>query len=348
MKISVIIPAYNVEKYILKALNSVVNQTYHDIELIVVNDGSTDKTLNIVENFWKRVKPEGKIISIPNGGLANARNIGIKNAKGDYICNLDADDFLDINIFSKIFLKYNFDFDICYYGFRDVNENEEVLNTYEKKFIYTSAQKIDGISAAILKLKRKIWICSGSAIYNKKLIEKNALYNISGINQGEDLYFITGALIYSNDVYCIDSIGVNIRIRQNSMMRDKYNESFSQTIIACENLLKKAKKFPNDSKEKEKLISFIENEYINQNCYVAKKIISSYSIKNLFLIKNTILLKTPFIQLSIKDTNNSQSLKKRWEQKIYIKHLLVYIFIVKVVYRLKYMGDRLKINDKLF
>jgi glycosyltransferase involved in cell wall biosynthesis len=89
--VSVIIPAYNAEKYIKECVNSILNQTYTHIEIIVVNDGSSDNTLHIL-NSIKDYRL--KIISQPNRGCSAAKNIGLANAKGDFIQYLDADDFL--------------------------------------------------------------------------------------------------------------------------------------------------------------------------------------------------------------------------------------------------------------
>ena len=92
-KVSVIIPLYNEEKYITACVESVINQTYKNLEIIIVDDKSTDNSLKIVKNIKdKRIK----IISLKkNAGVANARNKGVEAATGDYICFLDSDDFWD-------------------------------------------------------------------------------------------------------------------------------------------------------------------------------------------------------------------------------------------------------------
>lgn len=91
--VSIIIPAYNAEKYMEKSLKSCISQTYQNIEIIVVNDGSTDNTAKIVEELSKQDN-RIKIISTENGGVSRARNIGIKNSNGKYLTFLDADDLL--------------------------------------------------------------------------------------------------------------------------------------------------------------------------------------------------------------------------------------------------------------
>ena len=96
MKISIIIPVYNVENYLAECLNSVVNQTYRDIEIIIVNDGSTDNSFSIIQQYQlhdERIK----IINQENQGLSAARNAGMKVASGDYLWFIDSDDYVAIN-----------------------------------------------------------------------------------------------------------------------------------------------------------------------------------------------------------------------------------------------------------
>ncbi len=107
--VSVIIPAYNAGKYIESAVESVLRQSYTNIELIVVNDGSTDNTLDVLSHF-----SDIKILSTSNKGVSHARNVGIDTSKGEYISFLDADDELEINAIEHLLsscLKWNAD--IC-------------------------------------------------------------------------------------------------------------------------------------------------------------------------------------------------------------------------------------------
>ena len=90
--ISIIIPAHNAVAYIHEALDSVLNQTYPDIEIIVVNDGSTDETESVVQEYVARFPNKVRLYSQKNKGQASARNVGIRNSYGAYIAFLDADD----------------------------------------------------------------------------------------------------------------------------------------------------------------------------------------------------------------------------------------------------------------
>ncbi len=91
--ISVIVPVYNVEKYLSKCLDSIINQTYQNLEIICVDDGSTDSSPMILEEYAKK-DSRIKIITRQNGGLSAARNTGVKNATGEFVSFVDSDDWI--------------------------------------------------------------------------------------------------------------------------------------------------------------------------------------------------------------------------------------------------------------
>ena len=100
--ISVIIPIYNVEKYLTKCIESVINQTYKNLEIILVNDGSTDNSKEIIDKY-SSIDSRIKVINKKNGGLSDARNVGIELAKGEYITFLDSDDWIELNMYEKLY-----------------------------------------------------------------------------------------------------------------------------------------------------------------------------------------------------------------------------------------------------
>ena len=116
-KVSIIVPIYNVEKYLPKCVNFIVKQTLKDIEIIAINDGSTDNSYDIIKKFSiedSRIK----IINQNNCELSNARNLGLKFAKGEYISFIDSDDYIDKTMIEKLYLiasKYNCDVVSCNY-----------------------------------------------------------------------------------------------------------------------------------------------------------------------------------------------------------------------------------------
>lgn len=131
IKISIIVPIYNVEKYLRKCLESIENQTYKNIELILVNDGSTDKSEEIIDEYIKKYD-NIKYIKKENGGLSDSRNCGVKEATGNYICFVDSDDYLDENLFLSLKQYLNQEYDMIKYKLIRVDEE------------YKEIEKIDG------------------------------------------------------------------------------------------------------------------------------------------------------------------------------------------------------------
>ena len=111
-KVSIIVPVYNVSNYLEKCLNSLINQTLKDIEIIVVNDGSTDNSLDVAKKFEEKHSNILKVYSKKNGGLSDARNFGLKYANGKYIAFVDSDDYVKNDMFLKMYnygVKNNLD-----------------------------------------------------------------------------------------------------------------------------------------------------------------------------------------------------------------------------------------------
>lgn len=143
-KISVIVPVYNVENYLVRCIDSILKQTFERFELILVNDGSTDDSLNICKrylNLDKRIK----LVSQANKGLSAARNTGLRYASGDYICFVDSDDFVEKNyllLLLKNIEKYNSDISMCeYYLTNDNGKKYSVEEFNESKSISTLSGK---------------------------------------------------------------------------------------------------------------------------------------------------------------------------------------------------------------
>lgn len=134
MKISVIVPVYNVEKYLRKCLDSIVSQTFSDIEVIVVNDGTTDNSQKIIEEYEKKYSFVKGYIK-ENGGLSDARNYGIERASGDYLAFVDSDDYIDIHMYERMYKKaVEGDYDMVVCDFTEVynDHNAEGSSRLEK------------------------------------------------------------------------------------------------------------------------------------------------------------------------------------------------------------------------
>jgi glycosyltransferase involved in cell wall biosynthesis len=165
-KVSVIIPIYNREKYLKKCLDSVINQTLNDIEIICIDDGSTDRSREILNGYGK-VDSRIKIINQKNQGPGLARNIGLKIAKGEYIGFVDSDDWIDLNFYETLFTE--------------AKKQDADLTRTEYVYEYPNHSKEDNINKTILERKSDgellnlnehsvvIW----NAIYKRKYLQKN-------------------------------------------------------------------------------------------------------------------------------------------------------------------------------
>lgn len=128
MTLTIVLPVYNVEKYLSKCIESIIDQTYGDFELIVINDGSTDCSLDIAKEYALK-DSRIKIISQKNAGLSAARNSGIIAAKGDYISFVDSDDTIDLGMYERMMSEiFNNQADVVVCGHRVLSENQEIIS----------------------------------------------------------------------------------------------------------------------------------------------------------------------------------------------------------------------------
>lgn len=183
-KVSVIIPVYNVEEYLRECLDSVVNQTLQDIEIICVNDGSPDNSLAILEEYAKKDE-RIRIINKENGGVSSARNIGIRVANSNYLIFVDSDDTIDLDTCRLALEKIvEVDADICCFG---VNEkyNNQVL---KRKFDGDYLEKYEG-KEIDLSCKVKFLTNACGKIIKRDFLINNSIEFPPLIKTGEDSIF---------------------------------------------------------------------------------------------------------------------------------------------------------------
>jgi len=199
-KISVIVPVYNVEKYLERCIESILNQTYKNIEIIIVDDGSVDNSSYICEKY-KKVDNRVKVFHKNNEGVSSARNLGLKQSTGKYILFVDSDDYLDINMIQKLYYnitKHNVDISICEYYL--VEENKSIVQ--KKNSIFNQILNKEQFYDFILKDN-----AFGGYLFNK-LIKRELFYNHNNmllfnenIHICEDLTFLCEICQNINKVY---------------------------------------------------------------------------------------------------------------------------------------------------
>ena len=183
--ISIIVPVYNVEQYLSRCVNSLVNQTYHNIEIILVDDGSPDRCGEMCDEYAKRDK-RVVVIHKSNGGLSDARNKGLDVAKGDYVMFVDSDDWIELETCSIIIgLAVKYEVDVVSFGIQLVGEK----GIYEIQRVPYSRiiSSYEGVGAMVYQQKRK-----GILNYVCNKIFKKILF--------ENIRFPLGALFEDQDV----------------------------------------------------------------------------------------------------------------------------------------------------
>lgn len=207
MKLSVIVPCYNTAKYVEKCLDSIIENKVDDMEIIVINDGSTDNTLDILKKYQKKYPKIIKIINKENGGLSSARNAGLEVARGDYISFIDSDDYIEKDMYKNMLQKANNTFDIAVCGVNMVYE------AYTKQI--DSGLKKDMLDKDEIKTVMNDWF---TVVWNK--IYKRELLKNMAFKKGiwyEDVEFLYRLLPKIKSIGIIDGYYYNYIQRPNSI-----------------------------------------------------------------------------------------------------------------------------------
>lgn len=278
-KISVIVPVYNIEKEISKCLNSLVNQKFDDYEVIVVNDGSTDDSQIVIDKYVKTYPDIIKAFKKKNGGLSDARNYGIKKARGNYISFVDGDDFVSNNMLQVLYKKAQEGYDIVSFNYSKIWDDGKKLNFYNS---FTSNYRgfIVNFPMAWNKLYKK-------SLFDDEFKFKKGVYY-------EDLELIPSLVLKTDKIAFIEDCLYFYYQRSSSIMNQNvFNEKLLDIFVVLNSLEERFKThekyqfyegeleylnvehllysaglrfslFPNDGKKYiEKVSSIIKNKYPN-------------------------------------------------------------------------------------
>jgi len=208
IKVSVIVPVYNVEKYLDKCLNTLCHQTLKEIEIIVVNDGSPDNSEEIIKKYEKKYPKKIVYLKKENGGVSSARNYGIDAAKGEYIGFVDGDDYVEVDMFEKLYTKaksQDFDLVVC-----DLNL------VYDSKLEYkSSCYDVDlfdskEIKDTYINVYPVIW----NKIYKRSLFTDEMKFKLNVWH--EDVLFLYKLFPYVKNIGVIKEALINYVQRENS------------------------------------------------------------------------------------------------------------------------------------
>lgn len=284
-KVSVIVPVYNVEKYIDKCLESLVNQTLEDIEIIVVNDGSKDGSKEIIKEYEKKYS-NIVFIEKENGGLSDARNFGLKYAKGDFIAFLDSDDYVDYEMYEKMYKKA-------------MKENADYVEC-DFYWVYPDRKKED---VGIRYTNKKEMLVSARVVAWNKLIKRERIKDLFpvGLNY-EDVEFFYKLLPNIKKFSFVEEPLIYYIQRENSII-NKQSYKTGQIFNVFNNVIDFYKK------------NGLYNEYKDELEYTYTRLLLCSSLKRIVKVDDEVARK----RLEIETWQNLNTKFPKWKKNKYLK-----------------------------
>ncbi|WP_454861525.1 glycosyltransferase family 2 protein [Peribacillus frigoritolerans] len=226
--VSIIVPVYNSEKHLIKCLNSILSQSYKNIEVLLVNDGSTDSSGRICEEFAKK-DCRVKAIHQKNSGPSVARNNGIDAATGDYIQFVDSDDYIESNMTKKLIEAMNMNVQLVICGYTTININKDDSYVFSEEHIpsVNGTRRIFEFMELFGDLYKNNFINSPcNKLYVTHLIKSFNIRFIDNLNMGEDLLFNLGYIKNCNSICIINAQLYNYLSNNNSLTGSFKNDFF--------------------------------------------------------------------------------------------------------------------------
>lgn len=239
MLVSVIVPVYNVEQYLRRCINSIIGQTYNNLDIILVNDGSTDICPRICEEYQKK-DSRIRVIHKNNQGLGYARNSGLNIAYGEYVVFVDSDDWLSKTHIENLVYTIKENHADAVFGshIRAMSNGQEIVRPIRiKKGIYTGSALQDGILLPLIgaetgfnndvQLEPSVW----SNMYSMKIIRDNMLYFVNEKQiASEDIFFNFDFIIHSSRIAVVDENGYFYFENQKSLSKNYKPNRLQRTI----------------------------------------------------------------------------------------------------------------------
>ena len=308
-KISLIVPVYNVEKYLEKCVNSILKQTYKNLEIILVDDGSRDKSTEICDKL-KKVDNRIIVVHKNNGGLSDARNVGIEIATGNYLGFIDSDDYIQNDMYEylyKLIKENNADISICDYKIIYEDEDFQVEEKINRIQTYT---KIDAMKE-LLK-RNQIQDYAWNKLYKRNLFS-NIKYPVGrkmeDLGTTYKLFDKANKIIKGNQkkYFYLQRIGSIVNNKTIDLFIDKYELSFER-------------------------YNYLKNKYgevIENEIDMVQKILELYQIKDITVYK---YIEEKRINKILENILNSKNVKKNLTLKLRVK--LILLKLNKKIYRI--------------
>jgi len=224
MKVSIVIPIYNAEKYLDDCINSALSQSYSNIEIIAVNDGSTDKSTSILNNYKNNII----IIDKKNGGTASALNLGIKHMTGDWFKWLSADDVLKENAIEKLVFEINkLEKDaqncILYSNYDLIDENGKIIDT----FVEPNYNSLDTFQRNVILLDH-FYGNGTTTMMHKSIFEKCGLFNETLGYKDDYEFWLRCCILFEYKLHFIDENLAKYRIHALQLTKKRYNDALEK------------------------------------------------------------------------------------------------------------------------
>lgn len=248
MDVSIIIPVYNAEKYLVQCLDSIINQTIRSREIIIINDGSTDKSLQIILRYKKRY-PELIVINQENKGVSASRNVGIKRASGQFIGFVDSDDFIERSMFKKMYSRVkreDSDIAICNYILFDVSHGQQIITEFNEE---SNLDKLESLKKFLLN-DIKAYSCN--KLFKRELFTKNKIF-FPNYKLCEDTAVVFLLLAHANKISIIKEPLYYYRQQAVSLTKTFSIKAIKDMLAGCYMMSDYITK---DPQLKEKLFSF--------------------------------------------------------------------------------------------
>lgn len=288
--ITVIIPAYNVEKYLPNCLDSLLQQTYKNLDIILVDDGSTDKPPIICDNY-SRKDTRISVIHQKNGGVSAARLAGINIAKGDWLISVDADDRMEQDMIEKLYhtaLSQQADFVFCDYD----KEYPDYVEIVEQQL-----EKLDSINYLKQQMGGGMWGIYWNKLIKISIIKEHQIYPIVGLNMWEDYAVTNRWVIYAKKIaYCKEVLYHYNQCNMSAMTKQKSEKNYLDIKLAIDVLVEEINKAGIAKDLKQEIIAmklFAKSYLINSPYKNYEKWINTYPDLNNEIISTTNLVDLP-------------------------------------------------------
>ena len=275
--ISIVVPVYNIEKYIVECLKSIINQDYQDFELLLIDDGSLDDSIKKAEDFLLDKNINYKIYHKENGGLGSARNYGIKKAKGEFVVCVDGDDIISHDFLDRLLINIDgCDFSFC--DFRFIKEFQLVDDSNNDIREFDKDELLDVFS------KRNIGFVVPSMLFRRDFLLENDLFFNEEIRFSEDQMFIWKVFFKTNKARYLYRKMYGYYVRDNSIMTSTSYDKIEKAYYLYEDFIKELNEQYPDYHE---LIKYILPRWKLGSLYTSARLLSRDKFNDLCNIMNS-------------------------------------------------------------